>query len=138
VQVVNKIYIQFYFKELDVKPLLEKEIDSFLKRFDFFKDSEFRNIEVISPTTIKISLAGQDSARGFDWVSVDLEFSGVSDACILDNSKLAHVNISDGISIICENRLFTFGIGEYSTTSSLKNSICHITSSNIKYQEGQF
>lgn len=121
-----------------MRPLLEKEASSFLERFDFFKDSEFRNVEILSPTTIKITLAAQDSARGFDWISIDLEFSGISDARLLQNSKLPHVDMNDGISIIYTNSVFAFGVGTYSNLSSIKNSTCYIISSSIKYREGSF
>jgi hypothetical protein len=121
-----------------MKPLLTKEMNSFLERLGNFVDAEFRDIEIISPTTIKITLAGQDSARGFDWITVEFEFSGVNDARLIENSKLPHVDMSDGVNILCEDGLFTFGIGKETTISSLKNSICQITSSTLKYQEGQF
>ena len=121
-----------------MKPVLEKELPSFLNRFGNFIDAELRHIEIISPTTIKISLAGQDSARGFDWISIDLEFSGVSDARLLDNSKLTHIDMSSGINILFEDKSYIFGVGEDKKVSNLKNSICQITSSSLKYQEGLF
>lgn len=126
-QVVNKM-----------RPLFEKEVSSFLERFDFFKDSEFRNVEILSPATIKITLAAQDSARGFDWISLNLEFSGISDARLLENSKLPHVDMDDGISIIYTDSMFAFGVGTYSNLSNIKNSTCYITSSSLKYSEGPF
>ncbi|MCF6339741.1 MAG: hypothetical protein L3J10_03165 [Sulfurimonas sp.] len=121
-----------------MKPLLAKELPEFLKRFGNFVDTEFRHIKIISPTIIIVSLAGQDSARGFDWISVDFEFSGVSDTRLLDNSKLSHIDMSDGISILFESTQFIFGIGSENKISALKNSICQITSSTLKYQEGSF
>ena len=121
-----------------MKPLLAKELPEFLKRFGNFIDAEFRHIEILSPTTIKISLAGQDSARGFDWVSINFEFSGVSDARLLSNSKLPHIDMSDGINILFEDTQFIFGIGNENKISALKNSICQITFSTLKYQEGSF
>jgi hypothetical protein len=121
-----------------MRPLFEKEVSSFLERFDFFKDSEFRNVEILSPATIKITLAAQDSARGFDWISLNLEFSGISDARLLENSKLPHVDMDDGISIIYTDSMFAFGVGTYSNLSNIKNSTCYITSSSLKYSEGPF
>ena len=112
-----------------MKPLLAKDLPTFLERFGNFVDGEFRHVEIISPTTINITLACQDSARGFDWITVEFEFSGVSDASLIDNSKLSHVDMEDGVTIIFENTLFTL---------SVKNSTFQIISSNIKYQEAQF
>lgn len=119
-----------------MKPLTK--IDEFLKRFDNFKDAELRSVEVISPTTMLVTLAAQDSARGFDWVSVKLEFTDVSDAKLLDSSKLSFVDMSDGITVIKDEKALVFGIGECYNLSAVKNAICYILSSTIKYEEGLF
>jgi hypothetical protein len=121
-----------------VKPLSINNIDSFLKRFDNFRGGELRSTEVISSSEIVVTLAAQDGARGFDWVSMKLEFSGVSDAKLLEEKKLSFVDMSDGISIINSGTDFAFGIGECDNISSIRNSICQVISSNLKYQEGLF
>ncbi|MEN8303875.1 MAG: hypothetical protein ABFQ64_07380 [Campylobacterota bacterium] len=120
-----------------MKPLLAKDLAAFMQRFNNFKDGEFRSLEVISPTTMKIALAGQDEARAFDWVSIELEFNGVSDAKLLDSSKLHLVDMGDGINLIDDGGI-AFGVGEYDTLSSIKNSLCYIVCSDIKYQEANF
>lgn len=119
-----------------MKPLLN--IDEFLKRFNHFKDGEFRSIEVISPTTMLITLAGQDEARAFDWVSVRLEFSNVCDAKLLENSKLSLLDMSEGINIVKNDTFLAFGIGECYNLSSVKSSTCYIESKSIKYKEDLF
>jgi len=121
-----------------MKPLLAKEIDFFLKRFDNFRNGEFRHVEIISPLTIVITLSAQDEAKAFDWVSITLEFNGVSDARIVDNSKLNLVDMSDGISILCEDNKFYFGIGNCNNIANIKTSTCHIESSSLRYQQGSF
>ena len=119
-----------------MKPITN--IDEFLKRFNNFKDGEFRSIEVSSPTTMLVTLAGQDNARAFDWISLKLEFNGISDARILDNSKLAFVDMSDGISIINEDTKLAFGIGECYNISNIKSSTCYVECSSIKFEEDLF
>lgn len=119
-----------------MKPLTNTK--EFLKRFDNFKHGEFRSIEVISPTTIVVTLAGQDRAREFDWLGMKLEFNSVSDARILENDKLLLIDMSDGISIINENNRFAFGIGICYNISNIKTSTCHIECLNIKYKEISF
>ena len=121
-----------------MKPLLAKDLESFLKRFDNFRDGEFRSIEVLSPTTIVVTFAGQDSAKEFDWISVDFEFSGIDGAKLLDNKKLSFVDMSDGVSIINEDEIFSFGIGDCNNIQSIKNSTCHIISTSVKYRQGSF
>ncbi len=121
-----------------MKPLLKKELPNFLERFDSFIDGEVRHVEVVSPTIIKVTLAGQDSARGFDWITVEFEFGGVSDARLLDSSKLSLLDMSEAISLISENNMFAFGLGKYSNLSGIKNSSFYIICETLKYQEGTF
>jgi len=118
------------------KPLTN--IKEFLKRFNNFKDGEFRSIEIISPITIIITLAGQDEARGFDWISMKLELNGINDARLIDNTKLSLIDMSDGVSIVNTENRSIFAIGKYNTISNIKNSSCFIDSSTIKYEEGLF
>ena len=121
-----------------MKPLLATELKKFLQRFDSFRGGEIRSIDVITPTTIRMILVGQDSARDFDWISVELEFSSVSDARIMKSSKLNLIDMSNGASIINDDNLFAFGIDECYNISSARNSTCFIVCSNIKFKEGAF
>ncbi len=119
-----------------MKPITN--LKDFLERFDNFKDAEFRTIEVLSATSMKIVFATQDRARAFDWLCIELEFSEVSDAKLLDAGKLTHVDMSDGVSLIKESDSVGFSIGSYGNLSSLKDSICYIIASNVKYNEAPF
>lgn len=106
-----------------------KELPNFLERFGNFVDGEFRNINIISPTSINLTFSAQDKNRGFDWLSINFEFSAVSDASLLDNSNLAHVDMSDGLIIEIVNKQFRL---------SIQNSTFFIKSSALKYEEAQF
>jgi hypothetical protein len=112
-----------------MKPLHVDELPSFVKRFGDFLDAEIRSIDIISPTQIKLTLACQDSSRAYDWIALEFEFSAVSDASLIENSKLLHVDTSDGISISHKNDDFIFKVN---------NSTLQIISKNIKYQQKQF
>ncbi len=119
-----------------MKPL--KDLKKFLDRFCHFVDSEIREIKIVDASTILVTLTAQDSARDFDWVSVELEFNGVEDAKLLDNSKLGFVDMEDGITIASDEDRYSFGVGRYSSIASIKNSSCYIECLNIKYGEGLF
>lgn len=121
-----------------LQPLPKNSLEGFLKRFDYFRDSELRSIEVISSSSLKITLAAQDSARGFDWITVTFEFSGVSDAKIIEESKLIHVDLNQGITLLFEDDMYAFMVGAYNKLSDAQSSICYIKSSSLKYQEGSF
>ena len=121
-----------------MKPLLANNLESFLKRFDGFRSGELREIKVISADTILVTLATQDSAREFDWVSISFEFNDIINAKLLEEAKLKLIDMSDGVSIISIDNKFAFGVGECYNISSIKNSTCHIISSTLKYEEGLF
>lgn len=112
-----------------MKPLLIKDISNFIKRFGNFVDGEFRDIDTKSPTDINLTFSAQDANRGFDWITITFEFKGISEAALLDNSSLLHVDMSNGLIIEVINNQFTL---------SIKNSTFFITSSSLKYQEGLF
>nr|WP_321267247.1 hypothetical protein [uncultured Sulfurimonas sp.] len=121
-----------------MKPLLAKDLPNFVNRFGNFIDAEIRSIEIISPTTMLASIACQDSARSFDWLTLKLEFSGVSDARLLESSKFSFIDMNDGISILNQENNFLFAIGKYDTISGIKNASTYIISSFIKYEEKSF
>ena len=112
-----------------MKPLLTNDLNSFLSRFDNFEGSEFRNLEIISPTSFKVTLATQDRARGYDWLTIDFEFTNISSANLLDDSKLKYIDLSAGIAISNNGTEFAFKI---------LDSTFFIECSSIKYQEGAF
>ncbi|MFT7003010.1 MAG: hypothetical protein ACJAWW_000344 [Sulfurimonas sp.] len=121
-----------------MKPILSKELANFVKRFGNFVDAEIRSIKAISASTIIVTIACQDSARGFDWLTINLEFNDIIDANLIEDSKLLYIDMSDGASLINEQNCFAFGIGNYNNLSGIKNAISYIISSNIKYEEDSF
>jgi len=121
-----------------MKPLTSNNIPAFLERFNNFKDAEFRSIEIISPLQAKLVFALQDAARAFDWITIELEFNGISDARLLEHNRLSFVDMDDGVNIVKDDDLFAFGIGECYNISNIKNSICYLIASDLKYKEGSF
>ena len=109
-----------------------------LQRFDSFKDAELRSLEIVTRTHIKLIIAVQDSARAFDWITLELEFVGVSDARFVEENKLQYIDMSDGVSLLHVNNEFAFGIGACDNASTIKNSTLYIISKDLKYKEGQF
>ena len=109
-----------------------------LERFGNFKDAEFRFIEITSPTQIKLTLAVQDAARDFDWITLELDFINVTDARLLEENRLQFIDMSDGTSLLHKNKEFAFGIGACYNIQAIKNSTLYIISKELKYKEGQF
>jgi len=121
-----------------MKPLLAKDLPNFLSRFGNFVDAEIRSINVLSPTTIKIVIACQDTRRGFDWLTISLEYYNIIDTKLIENTKLPLVNMSDGVSLVYEDGSYAFGVGKYNNLSGIKSAVSYIISSTLKYEEGLF
>ena len=109
-----------------------------LERFLDFKDAEFRSLEIINPLEIHLVFAVQDKARSFDWISLELQFFGVKNARLLENSKLSFLDMADGITIINDENSLAFAIGEYNNVVAIENAPLFIIASDMKYKEGQF
>jgi hypothetical protein len=121
-----------------MRPLNEKEIKSFLERFDSFKESEILSLTILSATEIEITLTAQDRARGFDWIRVTFGFSGVSDARLPQEQHLAYIDMQEGISLFKDENNYAFGLGNYKNSTTLKDSQLYIISQTIKYIEAPF
>ena len=121
-----------------MKPLEKNQVQEYLQRFDNFKDGELRNIEVVSPYVIRVTLAGQDKAREFNWITVTFEFVVVNGARLIDNSKLEYVDMSEGINIVSHENIFAFGLGDCYNIASAERSQLYILCTSLKYEEGAF
>ena len=120
-----------------MKPLLHTALEDFLYRFENFTASELNEIDVISPTSIKLMVSAQDRQRSFDWIGLDFLFEEVLEANLVENEKLKHIDMDDGLTIIHENGLFYFMIGNFKTASGTKDALCYIISKSLKYQEAE-
>ena len=121
-----------------MKPLHVSQIESFNKRFNSLIDSELRRVDIISPTTMSIVLSVQDENRAFDWINLELEVSGVSDARLIDEDKISFLDMSDGISILYEEKNVIISVGKYNSFESANNAPLLIKGGTLKYQENTF
>ena len=121
-----------------MRPLSKNEIETFQSRFERFVDSEIKSITILSPTVLRILLGVQDSALGFDWIDLSFELSNVSEANLIDNSKLAYLDMTEGMSIVFEDNKFVFCYGDYSLIRTAKDSALFVICDSIKYEELPF
>jgi len=121
-----------------MRPILSKNLKIFCSRFNNFIDAEIRSIEIVSKDVIRVVITTQDSSRDYNWITIILEFNGVSDAKLIKNDKLSFVDMSDGLTFLSQDTLFALGVGNYDNIFGIKNALCYIISSSIKYKEGQF
>jgi hypothetical protein len=111
-----------------MKPLLPQDISAFLKRFENFKDADFRSLEVLSPTNIKISFAVQDTARAFDWITIILEFQDLVDAALVPDNQLSYIDMSEGIHLSYDENY----------TLQIINATFFLKAKTLKFEEGTF
>ncbi len=121
-----------------MKPLYVSQIDTFNKRFDKAINGELRTLRVTDPTTMILRVSVQDEGRAFDWIDLELEVSGVSDALLVDENRLSFLDMSEGISILFEDANVIVCVGNYSSFDAAHNAPLFIRGSALKYQENNF
>ena len=121
-----------------MKPLHVSGIKTFLSRFERFSLSEIKAITVKSPSVIEIQFSVQDTGRGFDWIDIAFELSNVSDAELIENSKVSYLDMSEGISIIFQENKFIFCLGKYNTLQTAKDAPLYIICESVKFKELPF
>lgn len=107
-------------------------MQEFLERFDHFKDAELISIDVVNPMELTITLHTQDSARDFDWIAVEILFSGIKDAILPDDKRIKALELSEGISLIAHEDQFAFSLCESSSFDAIKECHSYIISESIK------
>jgi hypothetical protein len=121
-----------------MKPLLKKDIPSFLERFCHFENGEISSFRILSPIEMQITIKTQDTSRDYDWCSITLLFHGIIDAKLLKDTQLTHFPMDDGISLLIDDDNFAFALGACYNIATLKHSSCYIITKTIKYQEKPF
>jgi len=117
-----------------MKNLSEKDLQSFLERFDNLSGGELVSLEMLSPTEFKVTLTVQDKNRAFDWVNLCLEFSSVNDAKLLDDSALKAVDMENGTSFNFTEDGIEVGFG----SDEYLSSPLHLRALTLKYEETSF
>jgi hypothetical protein len=118
-----------------MKPLHSFEVSQFLERFASFCDAELTSLEILSPTTLKLTLQTQDKQRAFDWISLELLFEEVQDAKLVEERQLHLVDMQEGLSLLFQDGTFYCFHGKYNIQNGTKNALCYIISKSLKFQE---
>lgn len=121
-----------------MKPLAKTELATFSKRFENFKNAEFRSVEIISAFEVALTIALQDSSRDFDWITLKLLFSQISDAKLVEDSKLPYIDLQEGITLLTLDDSVAFAVGECYNISTVKSSQFYIICKSLKYEESSF
>lgn len=121
-----------------MRPLTASSTSSLMERIENVKDGELRSIVMKDPTTFTLTFSVQDKNRGFDWLNIAFEISGIYDARLIDDKKLAFVDMSDGVSIVFEDSECGLLFGYYRSLDSAADSVIYMLGDSIKYEELPF
>ncbi|PHR55847.1 MAG: hypothetical protein COA44_09405 [Arcobacter sp.] len=105
-----------------------------MERFSNLSEGELVSLEFLSPDSFKIALTVQDKNRGFDWVNLNFEFTGIIDAKLLDDAALKAVDMGKGGNIVFTEAGIEVGFG----SNEYLSSPMHICTKVLKYEESYF
>ena len=111
-----------------------EEIDTLLKKYNNFKYEQLRSIQQLPDGSKIVTLVVQDE-DGEDTNTVKLEFNNINDSKILVNDVLSFLDMTSGITLIKENNLYGFAIGNGSAMLQVHNAPLYIIASDVKIIE---
>lgn len=97
-----------------------------------------RSLTVNGPTSASLTLSVQDKQRGFDWIDLTFEMSGMNDARLVGDTQLDFIDTDEGITVLFEEGLWGIGIGRYGSLEALKSAPLYLVGASLKYEEAPF
>ncbi len=111
-----------------------EEISTLLQKYNNFKYEQIRSVQNLSDSSKLVTLVVLDD-EGEDVNTIKLEFNGIKNSRILENSVLPLLDMTSGISILRENDLYGFAIGSDTAMLHVHNAPLFIIASDIKIVE---
>jgi len=119
-------------------PLQPHKIQELLTRIDNAVDGELVAVTMNHPQNFTVELSVQDKNRGYDWINIAFEIDAVFDARLVDDTKLAMLDMSEGITLLFEDGKCGFGLGAYKSMEALKSASFFLLGETVKYEERPF
>lgn len=124
---------------LPVKPLpTAVAAAALLERILNGEGAMLRSLSVNSPTSAALTLSVQDRNRGFDWIDLTFEMSGMNDAHLVEDGKLDFLDMERGITVLFEEGLWGVGVGHYRSLRALRDAPLYLIGTTLKYEEAPF
>ena len=111
-----------------------KDIDKIVTKYNNFVDSQIKYVEVTSDTSKRIVMSILDD-DGEETSIVELNFSGIKESHILQNSVLSFLDMMSGLTILKENDLYGFGLGSGTTMLHVRSAPMYIISTDLNVVE---
>lgn len=121
-----------------MRPLIPTSAPALLERIENAKGGELRSIIMQDPTTCLLTFSVQDKNRGYDWINVTFEISGVHDARLLEEERLKHVDMSDGVSVLFDGEACGILFGSYNRLTAHDDATMYVLGTSMKYLELPF
>ena len=113
---------------------MKEEIKNLLEKYNNFKDAQIRSVDFLEDDAKRVTIVVQDD-DGMDINSVEITFSNISKSHILQNHVLPFLDMMNGVSIIEENGLYGFALGNDTAMLHVHNAPFYIIASEIQIQE---
>jgi len=111
-----------------------QNISPILEKYNNFRDAQIRSVRNLSESAKLVTIVFQDD-DGEDLNSIELEFSGIKESRILENSVLAYLDMMHGVTIVKEHGLYGFGLGHGTAMLHVHNAPLFIVSSALTIRE---
>ena len=121
-----------------MKPLTQTNKKELMHRIEKGIGAELRSLSIIDPTTMQLRLSAQDKTRGFDWIDVIFEMSGVSDARLVEDSKLGFLDTEEGLTLAFEANEVILAVGDFGSFHSAHDAPLYLKGASLKYEEAPF
>ena len=111
-----------------------EQIDTILKKYNNFKDAQVRSVQNLTESSKLLTLVVQDD-DGEDINTVKVTFNNINDSRVLVNDVLPFLDMMSGITILKENNLYGFAVGNCSAMLHVHSAPMYIISSDIEIEE---
>ncbi|WP_345970165.1 hypothetical protein WCX72_12950 [Sulfurimonas sp. HSL1-6] len=122
-----------------MKPLSTASAASqLLERIVNGEGAMLRSLALNGPTTATLTLSVQDKHRGYDWIDISFEMSGMNDARLVDDKQLDFIDTDEGITVVFEDGQWGLAVGRYAGLEALKSAPLYVIGASLKYAEAPF
>ena len=111
-----------------------EKVNILLEKYNNFKYEQIRSVEHHEDGSKTVTIAVMDD-DGEDTNIVNLTFSNINDVKLLVNDVLSYLDMTSGITLVKENGLYGFAIGNAAAMHYVHNAPLYIIASDLKIED---